>query len=226
MRTKISFLLKIAVVVFCLLGLILNSVYSTYDGYTHWSKRLLYFTTQSNIWVLLITAILLIYPFTKAGRENRWTQSLYTVKFIFTVSIAITAIVFCCFLGPFADESYHSWSFHSILLHAVVPSLMIADFFVDDTAVDLSGKTFFTIIIPPLCYFILAGVLCAFKYDYGRGEPYPYFFMNFYSPAGFFGFSDTPPFNIGSFYWILFFLLIMLGVGKLFVTIKKKSVSK
>ncbi len=230
MRVKTSFLIKILVVVFCLTGLLLNCIYATYDGYTHWSKRLLFFTTQSNIWVLIIMAVLLVYPFTKQGKKDKWSQSLYTVKFVFTVSITITAIVFCCFLGPFADSSYHAWSFHSLLLHVIVPILTVADFFIDHTPVNLSGKTFYTLIIPSLCYFILAGILCAFKYDFGRGEPYPYFFMNFYSPAGVFGFSSTPPFIMGSFYWILLFLFIMIGVGKLLVKIKnkqnKKSVSK
>ncbi len=226
MRAKISYFTKILIVILCLVGLVLNCVYATQDGYTHWSKRLLFYTTQSNIWVLIIMAVLLVYPFTESAKNDKWTKSLYTVKFIFTVSIIITAFVFCCFLGPFADASYHAWSFHSLLLHAIVPALTVADFFIDDTPINISGKTFYTLIIPSLCYFILAGFLCAFKYDFGRGEPYPYFFMNFYSPAGIFGFSSTLPFVMGSFYWVLLFLFIMLGVGKLLVKIKNKKNNK
>lgn len=226
MRAKISYSLKILTVISALLGMILNSVYARYDGYSHWSKRLMYFTTQSNLWVLVIFAVLLILPFTKYGAECLVRKSLYTVKFIFTVSITITCIVFCVFLGPFAGDSYHAWSFYSLLLHVITPALAVADFFVDDVRYRLGTRQIFESTIPAFLYFALASVLCAFGVDYGRGEPYPYFFMNFNSPAGIFGFSFAPPNYIGSFYWIVLFWFIMLGMAALYVKLNSKTIKK
>ena len=184
----------------------------------------MYFTTQSNIWIIIIFCILLVMPFTKHEKEVAVMQSLYTVKFIFTVCITITCIVFCVFLGPFADKSYHPWSFYSLLLHVITPALAIGDFFIDKTRFSIGKKQIFMSAIPAFLYFGLAGILSVCGVDYGRGETYPYFFMNFNSPAGIFGFSNLLPNFMGSFYWIALFWLIMLGVALLYAKINKKLI--
>ena len=70
--------------------------------------------------------------------------------------------------------------------------------------------------VPPLLYSAFASVLCIMKVDFGRGEPFPYFFFNYYSPAGVFGTSDVMPYRIGSFYWIVFMFFVIIGVGALY----------
>jgi len=66
-------------------------------------------------------------------------------------------------------------------------------------------------------------VLCIMKVDFGRGEPFPYFFFNYYSPAGVFGTSDVMPYRIGSFYWIVFMFFLIIGVGALYRKLYNKK---
>lgn len=226
MRKRVSFILKILTFAVILLGVVLNLIYAKYDGYSHWTKRLFYFTTQSNLWIVIMYAILIVYPFTQSGKAGKGVESVYTAKYIFSVSIAMTGIVYCCFLGPFADSSYHPWSINSLLSHAIGPVLATVEFFVDDTPIKIDAKRIWAVAVPSLCYFLLVMFLSAFNFDFGRGEPYPYFFMNFHSPAGFFGFSNVMPYMVGTFYWILLLLLMMLGVGLLFSKIKNRKAKK
>ena len=199
MKKTISFILKILLVCASLFGVLFSCIFAVRDGYSHFGRRLLYFTAQSNIWIGLTALALLIL------RKDRARKRAYVLRYVFTVSITVTGVVFCFLLAPFADESYHVWSFQSILTHVLSPLLAIADFFVDKTPFPLTRKHVFYTAIPPLVYFSTASFLEAFHVDFGRGVPYPYFFLNFRSPAGLFGFSSVPPFFMGTFYWILLF---------------------
>ena len=188
------------------LGFLLACLFASRDGYSHWLTRLLYFTQQSNLWIgitSLIFAIMLL----KGNISAEHLKTISVFKYIFTVSITITGIVFCALLAPFAD--FDIWTFSSILTHIVVPLLSIIDFFTNKNIVKLDKKYIWYTLIPVLIYFVFASVLCVLKVDFGRGDPYPYFFMDYYSEVGLFGFiNDTPP-QIGSFYWFIFFFIFI-----------------
>ena len=77
---------------------------------------------------------------------------MYVCKYIFTVSITITGLIFCGLLAPFAD--YNVWVFSSVLTHVVVPVLSIADFFVDDYKIDFKRFHIFLTLIPPFAWFV------------------------------------------------------------------------
>ena len=68
------------------------------------------------------------------------------------------------------------------------------------------------VIFPPLYYLILSIIGYVCKIEYSTGENYPYFFLNFGSPAGIFGFSKEEPY-IGTFYWLFLMLSIVLCFG-------------
>lgn len=203
------------------LGFILSCVFAVRDGYSHWLTRLLYFTQQSNLWIgvtCLLLAIALI------NKNNALIKALSVCKLIFTVSITVTGFIFCTVLAPFAD--FNVWTFSSVLTHVVVPVLSIADFVSNKNITGLNKKHVLLTLVPPLAYFIFASVLCVLKIDFGRGEPYPYFFMNFYSEVGLFGFIGKWPPQIGSFYWIVFFCVFIYFLGLLYYAINKKLTKK
>ena len=212
-RSAISFMLKISLVITSLFGVGLSLINARRDGYSAWWSRLMYFTAQSNIWIGTNTLSLLVLPFLRLKNRERWKNRLYILKYVFTTSIAMTGIVFCFLLAPFADASYHAWSPWSYLTHVFSPILGIADFFVDEYRVPLRLKHVFATELPPLIYFSTASVLGLLHVDFGRGVSYPYFFLNYTSPAGLFGFSNQFPFIIGSFYWMTLFALVMFGIG-------------
>ena len=82
-------------------------------------------------------------------------------------------------------------------------------------------------IIPPLLYAVYAGIGYVQGWQFGPGVNYPYFFLNWGSPAGAFGFSDKLPF-MGTGWWILALLVFLILVGLLYLAIvgrirRKKS---
>ena len=213
MRKNLCVLLKLNVIIWSLLGVSICLITAKFDGYSHWSKRLLYFTNLSNIWIFLATLL------TFLPLKNKIYTTLYTTRYIFTVAITLTGIIFCCLLAPHADESYHAWSMSGIITHVVVPLLAIADFFLDEKRVFIDKIQVFSCLIPGVIYTLLCTVLFFFKVDFGRGDNFPYFFFNYLSPAGLFGFSRVFPYMIGSFYWILLIILTILLVAFLYAKI-------
>ena len=218
MRKKVSFILKICIVIFSFLGIILAMLFAKRDGYSHWSKRLLYFTQLSNLWIGLASLTVALY--TILQKQGKHFEGLYLTRFIFTVSITITGVVYCTLLAPFAEDDFPAWTFGNIVTHVVVPILAITDFIIDDRQFSLSKTKTLLSTVPPLAYFIIVSVLCVNNFDFGRGDPYPYFFLNFYSQAKIFGFvpgdftSGNYP-QLGAFYWIVLFLLMVLGFAYL-----------
>ena len=194
-----------------LLGVLLACIYATRDGYSAWSRRMLYFTQQSNLWIAatsIALGILLLRP----EVNERHLKIVGLFKFIFTVSITVTGIIFCALLAPFAD--FPMWYLSNVLTHVVVPVLAVIDFFTDRWILPVAKRDAPLGLIPPAAWFSFAGVLCMLRVDFGRGEPYPYFFMNFYSEVGLFGAKAVPgerP-QLGSFYWFLVILMLVLGL--------------
>ena len=214
-KRKISYALKWTTVVTSFGGILISFFQSQADGYSHWLTRLLYFTTQSNIWIGSTMLILALLPFFRTKSEQ-FIDRLYLFKYIFTVSITVTGIVFCFLLGPFADPAIHPWSFSSFLTHVFTPVFSVVDFFLDDRPIKLQAKHVFLTAIPPLLYVFSTAFLSYLNVEFGRGEPFPYFFMNYRSPAGLFGFSEIFPYNMGAFYWIAAIAFVMLMIGALY----------
>ncbi len=208
MKKTVSSIIKLLTIISSFAGIFIASFFANKHGYSHWARRLLYFTTQSNLWIGITFLGVL---FTKLLRcRPKIVNFIYLLKYIFTVSITVTACVFWFFLAPFADESYHVWSLSSILTHVVVPFLAIADFFIDDYPLVLKRRHVFFSIIPPALYTIFVSILFYLNVDFGRGEPFPYFFFNYRSQVGFFGFGNVAPYFMGSFYWILLLAILNL----------------
>ncbi len=217
-RRKASIAIKSLTVAFAFLGVSLSLVFAARDGYSSAGVRLLYFTGLSNLWIAAMLLAMLIIPCFKAFKENtRVKNSLYILRYIFTVSITLTGFIFCAVLAPGAKNTdYNAWTFSNVITHAVVPALAIFDMFFDPYRVLLTKKHVHHSLLPPFFYLIFASILILLKVDFGRGDPYPYVFLNYYSPAGFFGFSDVPPYIFGSFYWIVLMLFGVIGIGFLY----------
>lgn len=220
----ISKILKYLTPAFSLSGVLLSLFFAQKDGYSHWSRRLLYFTAQSNIWISVTFLLIAFLPASKKEKRSRWLETyknrIYLCKYVFTVSITITGLVFCLLLAPFSDENYRPWTLSNFLTHVVTPVLAVLDFILDKYPIRLTSKHVFASVLPPLFYLIFAAILSFLHTDFGRGVSYPYFFLNYRSPAGFFGFSNERPFLAGSFYWIVLLTLIVLCLGAFYARLK------
>ncbi len=226
-KKRAVYALKILTALCSLIGLILSFAFYKADGYSHWWKRLLFFTSQSNLVVALFFIFLVVFPFIKFKNAEKANNLVCTIKFSLTIAITITGFIFLAVLAPFAHRTgYNAWSLSSILTHIITPVLAASDYFLSDM-IPLKKRHLFYSLIPFVFYLIFASVFCILKIDFGRGEPFPYFFMNYYSPAGVFGFSkNTPPFVLGSFYWFIILIGIILSIGLFYIKVHPSNKRK
>ena len=200
-----SLFLKCAVVLSAVTGVLLSAAAGA-QTFMGGSRVLMYFTIQSNIAIALVCAagaVMLL-----RGRPVR--DGWHLIKFVFTVSITLTGVVYCFVLAPTLGS--YAWTFKNVLTHVVVPIAAVLDFFVTGRygAVRKRGVIFVT--IPPLLYAIYAGIAYAAGWEFSKGITYPYFFLNWGSPAGAFGFTGELPY-MGCAWWILLILVMLLAVG-------------
>lgn len=222
-RKNIGILLNLIAGVSSTIGVILALVNAKNEGFSSSAQRLLYFTNLSNIWIGVTCLVISIISIIEIKLKRQLLKNYWFIlKYIFTVSITITGLIFCVLLAPFAE--FNVWTFSSILTHVVVPTTSIASYFVEVPIEAIHKKYTWYTLIPPLLYFIVGSILSILKVDFGRGQTYPYFFMNYYSEVGLFGFrySDKP--EMGSFYWIIVILLLIIGLSKLYY--KLHSINK
>lgn len=213
LHNSFSILIKLSVFVCALIGVI-----SCFDlaGFMGGGTTLLYFTIQSNIWTgiyLLIEAILNLISIIK--KRTIYYPFLNVIKLCVTVSITLTGVVFCFMLAPL--EGINAFNMTNVLTHMVVPILTVVDYFIFyDYRYKLNRfQPLFSTILP--LYYLGFSLIGYFNnWNFGGGNNYPYFFLNYDSPAGLFGFSDQMPYFMGSFYWIIILVLFVVGISYLY----------
>ena len=201
-RKITSIVLKSVIIVASIVGVTLSLVESISSA--------LFFTIQSNVWIGATCLVGLAFIIFKV-EIKKW---MYTVKLIFTVSITLTGVVYCTMLAPLLGDIAYSLS--NTLLHVVVPAAAIADFFVYDIG-EYRMWECLLVTVPPFYYLGFAGIGFVRNWDFGYdGQNYPYFFLNWGSPTGAFGFSSEFPY-MGVFYYILILLVFVIGIGVLYI---------
>ena len=201
-RKITSLILKSIIVLSAIVGVVMQVVAD--------SRNLLFFTIQSNMWICVACIVGLVLMLLKKQPKN-W---MYLVKLIFTVSITLTGVVYCTMLAPLLGEL--AYTFSSVLLHVVVPLASIVDFFVYDYTATYKWWQCVLVTIPPLYYLVFASIGYVLNWDFGYEQNYPYFFLNWGSPAGAFGFTTEFPY-MGVFYYIMILLVLVIGVGALYI---------
>lgn len=210
-QKAVSGFLKAVVFAAAALGVFL-SAYAGRGSFMGGSRVFMYFTIQSNIAVALICAAGMRYLFRKDGVPAAW----WIIKLVGTVSITLTGAVFCFVLAPTMGDG--AWNIQNILTHVLVPIAAVLDFFAVSACSDLKKRHTLWVTIPPILYAVYAGIGYVCGWQFAEGINYPYFFLNWGSPAGAFGFTDTLPY-MGCVWWILALLVALLIVGWLYLLI-------
>ena len=201
----LSIVFKCIVIVSSAVGIILSAIAGA-QSFMGGGRVFMYFTVQSNIAIALVCAVGAVLLLRNQPVKNIW----YLIKYVFTVSITLTGVVFCFVLAPTLGK--HAWRLQHVLTHVVVPLAAILDFFVTGRYGSIKKRSVFFVIIPPLLYAIYTGIAYVAKWEFSRGVHYPYFFLNWGSPAGAFGFTNDLPY-MGCAWWILLILVMLLAVG-------------
>ncbi len=208
-QKMITYCLKIVVFLSAVIGTFL-SAYAGRNSFMGGSRVFMYFTIQSNIAMAIISAIGLCLLY-KGGKIGQIWQ---IIKFVGTVSITLTGVVFCFVLAPTMGAA--AWNIQNILTHVIVPVASVVDLFVVSKLLDIAKRNVIYVIIPPILYAIYAGVGYVKGWEFAEGINYPYFFLNWGSEAGAWGFSSSLPF-MGSAWWILALLIFLIIVGFIYL---------
>lgn len=214
----ISLALELLVTISVIVGVTLTSRIT--GDFMGGNVAFLYFTIQSNLWIGAIGALFFVlhWIFILKGSFSI-PKILDILRYIFTISITLTGIVFCFVLAPTIPGSFQSAP--NVLTHVVVPLAAIADLFLWRPKKLLYWQ-FSLALIPPIYYLIFASIGYVLNWNFGNGNNYPYFFLNWDSPAGAFGFSSEMPYFMGCFWWILLLILFISGVALGFIALIRK----
>ena len=211
LQRGLSGLLKMTVILSAVIGTFL-SWYAGRDSFMGGKTVFMFFTIQSNI----ALAIICLIGFSKMLKRKPFSDLWYIIKFVGTVSITLTGAVFCFVLAP--TMQHGAWNIQNILTHVVVPIAGIMDFFVTGINSSIRKRNDFWVIVPPLLYAVYAGIGFVLNWQFIEGYNYPYFFLNWGSPAGAFGFTDELPY-MGCAWWIIALFCALLIVGYIYLLI-------
>ena len=207
-RKTISIILKCVVILSAAIGTYLSATVNT-GGFMSGTMAFMYFTIQSNIAVALICAVGIILLLRGKPVKNAW----FVIKYVGAVAITLTGAVFIFVLAPTLGD--RAWNIHNVLTHVVVPVIYVVDFFLTGIFGEIKKVHALFVTLPPLAYAIYAGICYAMGLEFAGGVNYPYFFLNWGSPAGAFGFTSELPF-MGCMWWILALLILLIAVGLLY----------
>ena len=192
---------------------------------------LTFFTNLSNIFIdiVMLAFIGQDIRMLQSGGKKPLSNGWYVVKFMATISITLTFLVYLLLLAPTNENGVIYSYFHngggSFGVHFVTPVLAIVDFMLFDYRMETQRKHTFYAVIPPLCYVGLVVILAAFGMRWYGNMYAPYNFLNFGAPTGWFGFDlsqmDNYSLGIGVFYMIAVLLFIFLGIGRCYLSLQK-----
>ena len=108
----------------------------------------MYFTIQSNIAIAVVCAVGAVLLLRNRKIGTPW----YVVKFVGTVAITLTGVVFCFVLAPTMGR--FAWNLQNILTHVIVPVASVADFLVTGVYGSIRKRSVLFVTLPPLAYAI------------------------------------------------------------------------
>ena len=221
LKTITKILIKAALIIIGVLGIVLTALSTAFMG---GASVFFFFTVQSNIFIMLMALIFLINEVVVLITNKSFiNQTLLHIKYVATIAITITFIVFFTMLAPLMGVDY-LLSFNNFSLHAIVPILAIVDFFLFDKDIKLTYKSSLLATISPICYVIFVYTGAIFKLEYSENLYYPYFFLNI-DTNGFLFEKGT----MGIIPWIIILLGAIIGLGCLyclFMRLRQKAISK
>lgn len=241
-RDAASVILRLIVVACSFCGILLTTRGSDFMSE---GKAFLYFTVQSNIWIGATCIVFLVLGAVRRVKtELVIPQWLYALKYMFTISITLTFLVFALMLSGDMDADY-LLSPSNLTLHFLCPIAAIADYIIAD--VEFEGKkrhillavvmpfyycafVFVCVITGTLFYTVSASdvvstanalsasdVTSAADFYSGSGKV-PYYFFD-WETLGWFSVSEK---GLGVVYWMIILICGLLAFGALYIFINQK----
>lgn len=189
-----------------------------------------YFTNLSNIFLDIVLLLFIYFDidfFLSKGKRERRNNSAYITKYVATISITLTFLIYLTLLAPTNANGFLYAYFNngagSFCVHMVGPVLAIVDFLLFDYGFVSSKKHALFATIPPLIYVVFVVILSSFGVRWGTKYA-PYNFINFGAATGWFGFDlsllGSETLGIGVFYMIIVLFVIFSGIGLFLLWLK------
>lgn len=218
----VSTIFRSLIVIFAIVGVISVMCCDNYMSQKFW----MYFTVQSNVTMAITAFVFIILGIVEYVKpEFKIPNFTYKIKFIFTVAISLTFIVFSLILSPVMIADGFSWyltTLENICLHNIVPIFAILDFLLFDVNFKSKVSTFLYGIIMPLYYLCFTLISMIFKADFGDGSVAPYFFLD-YQKNSWFNIGNG---QLGVFYWLLIILVGLLVLSLAILSLQRFIVKK
>ena len=208
------------------------SLYGVVVGYNN-LQTFTFFTTLSNIWIEIILLVSLIFDvmYLKSnGSKNYKNNVFYIIKFMLTISITVTFLVYMFLLAPNSEYGFigaytHDY-YSSYCVHFSGPILAILDFIIFDYEYESTNIHALYATIPSLIYVLFVTILGYSGMRWYDTMYAPYNFLNFGAKCGWFGYDShadgSETLGIGVFYMIFVLVLIFIAIGMLFLLIKDR----
>ena len=185
------------------------------------SEKLLYFTYQSNVWAMVLTAVYFVLGVIELVKGSAQPpRVLQITRYAVAVAVTITFLVFWTLLAPAIDAN-DLLAPRNQLLHTVVPILFVADFLLINRGKPISKTGGLWAVSLPLYYLIFSLSYSAAHpgYIYEEGGHYAYFFLNL-DKYGWLGTSA----GMGVLWWVLILLCLTLTIGYTYRFIQLKTI--
>lgn len=218
-----SIIYDVLIIFSSVLGIYLTITNGNFMG----SRGFLYYTIQSNALIAIISSIFLYFKL----KNKKISNSLYLIKYVFTVGISLTLLVFSFVLAPQMLGEYNDYLFSvgNLTVHFISPILAILSFIFFDK-IKLKSHTYLYGFILPLFYFLFVLALTSFsskalfmdlKGVYSR---FPYLFMDF-ETNGWFR-TNGSIWHLGFFYWLIILFSLIIITSKLLIFLNTKRAKK
>lgn len=187
-----------------------------------------FFTTLSNVALDVVLALFIVLDVILLVKGKDYKSNwMYILKFLMTLSITLTCLVYMIILGPTSEDGLIGAYLHnyagSLGVHLIGPVFAIADFLVFDKGFVAKKVYAIYAVIPPLCYVAFVYILAALGVRWYGTMTAPYNFLNYDVPTGWFGWDLSQmgfeSLGIGVAYMIVALLLIFIGIGLLYLVI-------
>lgn len=206
------------------------SVYGMCMSFQGWIS-LTYFTNLSNIFMDLVLFGFMVHDikkFKKGGKMSPPANGWYVVKFMATISITLTFLIYLTLLAPTNPagflNAYLQNGAGSFCVHFLGPILSILDFILFDFYYESSHAHIFFAMLPPYVYmgFIVALAENGIRWNETMWAPYN--FMNYGASTGWLGFDISQmgrtTLGIGVAYNIIIISILFMGIGMFYLLVK------
>lgn len=187
---------------------------------------ILFFTIQSNIWIMCVCLLFVLLDIFKKDVP----KFLYIIKFIFTVSILVTGIIYNFVLVPqysaISSSIASLYTLSASLLHIVTPVFSLVSYIFYDRSYKHNRGFCLTGTIMPIVYFTILTIISLVSSNtclFGKGyacSSFPYFFMD-YQKNGWFTLSSNIA-SLGVFYWVAIIFIAVLIMSKILLLLNNK----